>query len=166
MERGAPQHGSAAAPIATTSVHLPEGAPRPDTLGVTSVEPSPVVRRVVIADDEPQLRDVLELALGSRPHLEVVAIECTGEDAVAAVARLQPDVVVLDLAMPGRGGRWAAAEILRDHPGTDVVVLSAQASRSVTRELLALGVRAVLAKGAPIDELYRAVDGPSSAPSC
>jgi len=120
---------------------------------------APAARKVVIADDEADLRDLVALALADRPELEVVGVVGTGEEAVEAATRLDADVVVLDLAMPGRGGAWAATEILRERPETRVVILSAQASRSVARELTAVGVAAVLAKGTPVDDLLAAVLG-------
>jgi DNA-binding NarL/FixJ family response regulator len=108
-------------------------------------------------DDDAQLREVVGLALSSRAGFSVVGTAATGEEGVEVVDALEPDAVVLDLAMPGQGGQWAASEMLRRHPGLAIVVLSAHVGRSLERELLDAGVAAVLRKGGPVGELIEAV---------
>jgi DNA-binding NarL/FixJ family response regulator len=114
--------------------------------------------RIVVVDDDAQLREVVGLALSSRAGFSVVGTGSTGEEGVEVVDALEPDAVVLDLAMPGQGGQWAATEMLRRHPGLAIVVLSAHVGRSLERELLAAGVRAVLRKGGSIGELLDLVE--------
>jgi DNA-binding NarL/FixJ family response regulator len=79
--------------------------------------------RVVVADDHPVYRNGLVTVLRDR-SIEVITTADSGEAAVEAVARHGPDVVLLDLAMPGIGGLEAARQITGRHPGTAVLVLT------------------------------------------
>lgn len=78
--------------------------------------------RVLIADDHTMVREALRAVL--QPHCEVVAEAATAEETVAAALRTRPDVVLLDLAMPGTGGLAAAHHLRRRAPACKVIVLS------------------------------------------
>jgi two-component system invasion response regulator UvrY len=97
------------------------------------------------------------MALAAHRGFEVAATAETGEQGVEVVDEVHPDVVVLDLTMPGRGGQWAAGEMLRRRPDLPILVLSAHVGRSLERELLEEGVHAVLRKGGSIVELVGAI---------
>ena len=80
--------------------------------------------RVVVVDDHPVYRNGVAEALGDEPDIEVVGTAADGESAVTTVAELRPDVVLMDLRMPGGGGVPATASIASSHPDTAVVVLT------------------------------------------
>jgi DNA-binding NarL/FixJ family response regulator len=84
--------------------------------------------RVFVADDHPVVREGLRTFLESRDGIEVVGEAGEGESAVAAIERLHPDVVLMDLVMPGMGGVAAIRRIRERVPGTRVVVLTSFAS--------------------------------------
>jgi DNA-binding NarL/FixJ family response regulator len=84
--------------------------------------------RVFLADDHPVVREGLRTFLDSRDGIEVVGDAANGETAVAAVERLRPDVVLMDLVMPGLGGVAAIRGIRERAPETRVVVLTSFAS--------------------------------------
>jgi DNA-binding NarL/FixJ family response regulator len=113
--------------------------------------------RVLIADDHPMfragLRTTLELAEGIEPVGEVA----TGLEAVAAVAELQPDVVVMDLHMPELNGIEATRRIVSDRPGTGVVVLTMFEDDDSVFAAMRAGARGYLLKGANPDEIERAI---------
>jgi DNA-binding NarL/FixJ family response regulator len=84
--------------------------------------------RVFLADDHPVVREGLRTFLESRDGIEVVGEAGDGESAVTAIERLRPDVVLMDLVMPGMGGVAAIRRIRERVPGTRVVVLTSFAS--------------------------------------
>lgn len=84
--------------------------------------------RVLVADDHPVVRQGLRTYLDSRDGIEVVGEAGDGEAAVAAVERLRPDVVLMDLVMPGLGGVAAIRRIRERVPGARVIVLTSFAS--------------------------------------
>jgi two-component system, NarL family, response regulator DesR len=79
---------------------------------------------VLVAEDHPMFRDALQATLTLAGGFEVVAAVGSGKDAVAEALRHTPDVVVMDLEMPGSGGVAATAEILRQLPATRILVLT------------------------------------------
>lgn len=101
---------------------------------------------VVLVDDEPDLRFLLEKILG-RKGFEIVGAAEDGLAGVELVAREQPDVVLLDLAMPRLGGREALPRILREAPATMVAILSAHLSTDRARSLLTAGAFTAYDKG-------------------
>ena len=80
--------------------------------------------RVLVVDDHPVYRDGVADALGDADDLEVVGTAADGESAVALVGELRPDVVLMDLRMPGGGGLAATTAIAARHPQTAVLVLT------------------------------------------
>lgn len=112
--------------------------------------------RVVIADDHPVYRDGLRALLGGL-DIEVVAEAADGAAAVAAVAEHAPDVVLMDLRMPGIGGVEATRAIRRDHPGTAVVVLTMSEDSASLQAALAAGARGYLLKESTQADIARAL---------
>lgn len=108
--------------------------------------------RIVIADDHAVLREGLR-ALLQGEGFEVVGQAESGEEAIAACRRLEPDIVLLDLSMPGLGGLEAAAAIRRELPRVKIVVLTQHADREYVARLLRLGVAGYVLKRAAGSEL-------------
>jgi two-component system response regulator DesR len=112
------------------------------------------VIRLLLADDEHHIREALASLLGLEPDLEVVAQAGDGEEAVALAERHAPDLVVLDLEMPGIDGVEAARRILARRT-VPVVLLTRHARPGVLRRALAAGIRAFVTKTTPADRLAR-----------
>src|SRR5436309_15762789 len=119
-------------------------------------EATPV--RLVLADDHLVLRQALK-ALLERRGVQVVADEGDGRAAVDAVQRLNPDVVVLDVAMPVLNGVEAAREIARIAPACPVILLSGIDDTRFVREALKVGVKGFVQKSQGSDDLVRAIAG-------
>jgi DNA-binding NarL/FixJ family response regulator len=113
------------------------------------------VIRVVLADDEELVRTGLRMILGAEPDLDVVGEAVDGEEAVARVVDLRPDVLLLDLRMPVRDGLWALGE-LRDHPARVVVLTTFDTDANLQSALLA-GAAGFLLKDAPATQLVAAI---------
>jgi two-component system response regulator NreC len=112
---------------------------------------------IVIADDHQVVRSGLKMLLDAEEDLEVVA-EAGDTDSVArAVLGYKPDVVVLDLNMPGGSSLAAIPKMLRDSPSTNVVVLTMQEDPAFAREALQAGARGYVLKEAADGELVEAV---------
>lgn len=113
--------------------------------------------RVVVVDDHPVYRDGVADALGDADDIDVVGTAADGEAAVAEVARLRPDVVLMDLRMPGGGGVPATAAIAAQHAGTAVVVLTMSDDDDSVFAALRAGARGYLLKEAEAADIARAV---------
>jgi two-component system, NarL family, response regulator DevR len=107
-------------------------------------QPAPVP--VLIVDDSPLVRAGLRSVLGDEPAVRIVGEAGTVAEALAAVERLAPAVVLLDVRLPDGTGIVACREILRRQPGTQVLMLSSLADDRVVREAIAAGARGYLLK--------------------
>ncbi len=113
--------------------------------------------RLIIVDDHPIVRDGLRGMLDGDPDLEVVGEASDGVEALAVVAKLQPDVVLMDLRMPGGGGA-AAIRALADRGETArVLVLTTYDTDADVVPALEAGATGYLLKDAPREELVRAI---------
>jgi DNA-binding NarL/FixJ family response regulator len=112
--------------------------------------------RVLIADDHPLYRDGLGAAL-SAAGLDVVGEAADGRQAVALCLELQPDVVIMDLDMPGMGGIEATRRIAHGSPDVAILVLTTLADDDSVLAALRVGARGYLLKGAGQAEIVRAV---------
>lgn len=113
--------------------------------------------RVVLVEDNQVFREALELLLGLRPELEVVASVDNGTAAAAIVRDLDPDVVVMDYRLPGLNGVEATREIREASPDVRVVCLTASVSRREVQELYEAGAVACLTKDEGLDEIISAI---------
>jgi DNA-binding NarL/FixJ family response regulator len=118
-----------------------------------------VTTRVVIADDHPVFRAGMVAVLQDLDGIEVVGQAADGEEAVSVVARTQPDVVLMDLRMPGVGGLEATARIRVEHPGTAVVVLTMDSDNDSIFAALRAGARGYLLKESDGLDIERAISG-------
>ncbi|MEC4611615.1 response regulator transcription factor [Tsukamurella tyrosinosolvens] len=112
---------------------------------------------VFIADDQAMVRQGFGALLGAQPDISVIGDAPDGKAAVAEVARLQPDVVLMDVRMPEMNGLQAAAEILRRHDGVRVLMLTTFDIDDYVYEALRVGASGFMLKDAPAEELVRAV---------
>jgi DNA-binding NarL/FixJ family response regulator len=104
--------------------------------------------RVVLADDHPLILEGIRTLIENAPGMQVVAEATNGDDAVTAVLSEHPDVAILDVRMPGIDGVEATRRIVRDHPQTRVIVLSAQADAETAVLALRAGAVGFLPKEA------------------
>jgi DNA-binding NarL/FixJ family response regulator len=109
-------------------------------------EPTSAVVSVLIVDDQVPFRQVARSLVSVVAGWDVVAEAETGEDAVRAVADLHPDVVLMDINMPGIGGIEAARQITAEHPGTTVVLLSTYAVSDLPADALTCGAASYVHK--------------------
>ena len=113
--------------------------------------------RVVIADDHPVVRDGLSALLASVPSLAVAGTASDGREAVRAAITLRPDVLIMDIQMPGLGGVAATAEIARAAPGVAVLMLTMFDDDDSVFAAMRAGARGYVLKGAQQDEIVRAI---------
>ena len=114
--------------------------------------------RILIADDHALFRDSLRSLLTAR-DLEVVGEARTGEEAVELARELTPDVVLMDLSMPGEGGLAATRRITNEMPATKVVVLTASAEDTHLFEAIKAGAKGYLLKDLEADRFFELIDG-------
>ena len=112
---------------------------------------------VVVVDDHPVVRSGLVGMLDVEDDLEVVGEAADGEEALARVAALAPDVVLMDLRMPKLDGAGATARIVAEHPGTRVLVLTTYDTDADILRAVEAGATGYLLKDTPRDQLVDAV---------
>jgi DNA-binding NarL/FixJ family response regulator len=115
------------------------------------------VTRVLIVDDHPLVRAGLSGLLATPADVEVVGAAADGDEALRMVAEHVPDVVLMDLSMPGMDGIEATRAVRAAHPGVNVVVLTSFSDRERILAALDAGAIGYLLKDAEPDELVRAV---------
>ena len=113
--------------------------------------------KIFLVDDHPLLRDGLRGLLDTQPDMTVVGEASDGEMAIEGAGRLRPDVVVMDISMPGIGGIEATRRIRRDYPEIRVVALTAHEDRGYRQQMLDAGASDFVLKRAAADDLVRAV---------
>jgi two-component system, NarL family, response regulator DesR len=113
--------------------------------------------RVALVEDNDVFREALELLLGLRPEIEIVAALSDGWDVVHVCRELEPDVVVMDYRLPGLDGVQATAAIVAACPGTAIVALTASANARERGALIEAGAVACLTKDEPLDEIVEAI---------
>jgi DNA-binding NarL/FixJ family response regulator len=115
--------------------------------------------RVLIADDHPVFRAGMVTVLQDLDGVDVVGQAADGAEALAGVAEHAPDVVLMDLRMPGVGGLEATARIRVEHPETAVIVLTMDSDDDSIFAALRAGARGYLLKEADGLDIERAIDG-------
>jgi DNA-binding NarL/FixJ family response regulator len=113
--------------------------------------------RILLVEDNKVFREALELLLGLRADIEIVASVGDGAAAVPAVEQHRPDVVLMDYRLPGLDGVQATSAVLEAHPDVAVVCLTASANSSEVEALYEAGARACLTKDQELDEIVEAI---------
>jgi CheY-like chemotaxis protein len=121
-----------------------------------SADAAPALR-LMIADDDPVSRLMLGAILKREPGFELVGEAADAGQAVELALRRRPDVVLLDVDMPGGGGARAAVQIREGLPDARIVAISADDSQSTQYDMMRAGAVGFLAKGAPDDEILRVI---------
>jgi DNA-binding NarL/FixJ family response regulator len=106
------------------------------------------VARVLLADDHDLMRKLLRTVLSTRPGLEVVGEAADGPEAVELARTLEPDLIVLDLAMPGMDGLQVANAVRTAHPDCAILVLSAFEAEHAAAAAIAAGADRYVEKAA------------------
>jgi DNA-binding NarL/FixJ family response regulator len=113
--------------------------------------------RVLIADDQELLRVGLRKILEAEPDTDVVGEAADGEDAVGEARRLRPDVVLMDIRMPVLDGIEATRRVVREQPGTRVLILTTFGLDNYVYDALHAGASGFMLKDAPPEEIAAAV---------
>jgi two-component system, NarL family, response regulator YdfI len=113
--------------------------------------------RCLGVDDHPVVRQGLDLLFGQLDDLELVGTVETGEEALDAVTRLEPQIVLIDVRLPGIDGISALKRIHEASPSVQFVVFSAYGDKRLLSDAIAAGARGYVMKGSPPDDLLRAI---------
>jgi two-component system, NarL family, response regulator LiaR len=118
--------------------------------------------RVLIVDDHAMVRRGLAAFLKAKPDLLLVGEASNGGEAISLCERLQPDVVLMDLMMPGMGGAEATQVIVNRWPAVRVIALTSFGDKELVREALAAGALSYLLKNVSAEDLAEAIRSASS----
>ena len=113
--------------------------------------------RVLLVDDESLVRRILKQILSAYQDLELVGEAANGEEAISAVEKLQPDVVVMDIRMPGYDGIAAVRAIRERYPRAKIIGLSEYAQSYNIDAMERAGALGVYLKSMALEELYPAI---------
>lgn len=113
--------------------------------------------RILIADDHPLFRNGMRALLSSVPEIEVAGIATNGDEVMSLAASLLPDVILMDLQMPGIGGIEATRRILHTSPNIRVLVVTMFEDDHSVFAALRAGARGYILKDADEDEILRAI---------
>ncbi len=114
--------------------------------------------RVLIVDDHPMVAEGIQSLLESYDEVEVVGTLSNGQDAVDQATRLRPDVILMDLNMPGLSGLSATEIILERLPDTRILILSMHDSPEYISTALSHGAKGYVLKDVPTEEIKQAID--------
>ena len=112
----------------------------------------------LIVDDHEVVREGLRLSLSRAPHVRVIGEASDGAGAVALVERRRPQVVIMDVRMPGMDGLEATKQLLEHEPDAKVLIFTAYSERSLLTRGFESGAKGYILKEAPHDTLVRAIE--------
>lgn len=115
--------------------------------------------RVLICDDQDVVREGLQAILGTVPDIQVVGLACNGTQAIEAVEQWNPDVVLMDLNMPGVNGIQATRSIHEMHPGIRILALTTYDADEWVFDAIRAGAAGYLLKDTPRAMLIQAIGG-------
>lgn len=113
--------------------------------------------RIVLVDDHAVFRQGLRGLIAQQTDMDVVGEAANGRDALLQVEQLIPDVVIMDVGMPGLNGVEASHQILKRHPGVKIVALSMHADRTSVLNMLNAGVLGYVEKNCAFEDLIQAI---------
>ena len=113
--------------------------------------------KLLLVDDHPIVRSGLRMLFLSEPRMQIVGEAGSGEEAIEAVQRLKPDVVIMDVSMPGMNGIEATRRIKAAHPETQVLALTMYEDEQYFFEMLNAGASGYIPKRAAPDDLVSAI---------
>ncbi|WP_250658313.1 UvrY/SirA/GacA family response regulator transcription factor [Alkalimarinus coralli] len=113
--------------------------------------------KVLVVDDHDLVRAGISRMLSDESGIEVVGEACSGEDAVGVIRTVHPDIILMDLKMPGIGGLEATRKIKRLDDEIKVIVVTACADDPYPARVMQSGASAYITKGADIEEMIRAI---------
>jgi len=113
---------------------------------------------VLIVDDHEVVREGLRLSLSRTPHIRVVGEAPDGNAAINLAGRRKPNVVIMDVRMPGMDGLDATKALMEREPNTSVLIFTAYSERSLLARGLDSGAKGYILKEAPHDTLVRAIE--------
>src|SRR3954469_22698239 len=113
--------------------------------------------RILLADDHVTVRHGLKLLIDSQPDMTVIAEASDGKAAIESAVALKPDVIVMDISMPGMNGLVATRRLKQLQPGTAIVTLTRHADDAYLHELLRAGVSGYVLKQSAPTELLQAI---------
>lgn len=113
--------------------------------------------KVLLADDHAIVREGVKMILAREPDFEVVGEAQDGRQALELVERMKPNVVVMDISMPGMGGIEATQQVKEGHPGVNVIALTMHEDESYVFKLLRAGASGYVLKRAAAQDLVQAV---------
>lgn len=113
--------------------------------------------RILIADDHPVVRAGIIGMISGHNEFQLVGEAANGEEAVLLAAQLQPDIILMDLRMPSKGGIEAMQQVLRAQPGIRILILTSYDTDQDIHAALNAGAAGYLLKDAPREELYQAI---------
>lgn len=114
--------------------------------------------RIFVADDHEIVREGVCSLLRRHPEWEICGVAGDGRETVAAVERLRPDIVVMDINMPHLNGLDATRQIKRKFPATEVLIFTATETEGIVREVFKVGARSYLLKSEANDHLAPAIE--------
>jgi two-component system invasion response regulator UvrY len=113
--------------------------------------------KVFLVDDHELVRTGIEVLLNSEDDIDVVGVSNCGESALEMLDSITPDVVLMDVNMPGIGGGEACRRVLQKFPQIKVIALSVHNDGPIPQQLLKLGALGFISKGSPVDEMVCAI---------
>jgi len=113
--------------------------------------------RCLAVDDHQVVRQGLEILFTDADDIELIGTVSTGEEALEAIKEHDPEVVLMDVRLPGMDGVSTIKRIHQEAPGVQFVVFSAYGDRRLVSDAIAAGARGYVMKGAPPDDLLRAI---------
>lgn len=113
--------------------------------------------RILLVDDHTMVREALRTVLEQDKDLKVVGEAGNGEEALRLMQELAPDVVVMDVALPGQSGIETTRRLLAKHPKVKVLALSTYLDRRIVQQMLDVGARGYIVKSAAGSELRRGI---------
>ena len=111
----------------------------------------------VLVEDQELVRTGIEALLSTAENINVIGLASTGEEAIVTVKELSPDVVLMDINMPGIGGVEACRRIIQRHPDVKIIALTVHKDGPVPQQLLKLGVPGFISKSSTAEEMVNAI---------